>query len=75
MPELQMENHLVVPMTESKTIELIQELDDNKELSLLIKMIKDSWLEELTEVPDSLRKYWTFGMSLPFMIIYYIEVI
>lgn len=48
----------MVPITASRTTALIQALEYDKYLSLLIKMIKDGWTVELTEI--SLRKYWTF---------------
>lgn len=48
----------MVPITASRTTALIQALEDDKYLSLLIKMIKDGWTVELTEI--SPRKHWTF---------------
>lgn len=43
-------------MIEYKTIEQIQPLKGDKELNLLMKMIKDGWPKELTIVPDSYKK-------------------
>lgn len=58
--EMQMEVHIVVPLTKTRTQQLIEALKTDEELSHIMKLTLDGWPEDIGEVPENVKKYWTF---------------
>ena len=55
-----LEVHIIVPMTNERTLELKQALLADEELSELSKLALEGWPEDVNDVPDCVRKYWSF---------------
>ncbi|KAG8185358.1 hypothetical protein JTE90_005485 [Oedothorax gibbosus] len=60
IPEMNIEVHLVVPLTHEKSVELREAVRNDEELSKLVETITVGWPTKIDDVHESLKKYWSF---------------